>query len=128
MKLRPQISGDAFRIVAVVLNNGDCPAVDYLRELKTDIPAAHKKMHSTLYLHAAQGPIKNKKVSRPLRGKRYKDILEFKTPQGARLFYFYIPGGTTALTNGCNKTMPSEPCYERARRIKLQVEEELGLG
>ena len=112
----------------MVLDNGDCPAVDYLRELKADIPAAQKKMLGTLDLHAEHGPIRNIRVSSPLKGKRYKDLWEFKTQQGARLFYFYIPGGTTVLTNGCNKTMPSKPCYERARSIKHQIEEELGRG
>lgn len=128
MKFRTQREGQKFHIVALELDNGDCPAVEYLRSLKTLNPAAHKKMHSILKRHADAGPILNERISRPLEGHRYQGLLEFKTTQGARLFYFYIEGGVTVLTNGCDKTDPAKPSYELARSLKLELEEVLSHG
>jgi hypothetical protein len=118
MRFKIQMEGPRFRILALELNDGSCPAEDYLIGLETRSPASHKRMLSVLKHHADSGPIKNKKISRALEGERYQGLLEFKTPQGARLFYAYAPGGITVLLNGCDKASNMEPCYERARGYK----------
>lgn len=128
MRFKSQCSGTAFNVVALELDNGQCPAIEYLRQLKSNNVKAHKRLLAVLLTHANRGPIRNIKVSRPLKGDRYKDIYEFKTPHGARLFYFYMPERVTVLTNGCDKTDPPKPCYEKARAYKLQLEEEMRRG
>ena len=128
MKLRYQESGRKFEIVALELDNGRVPAIEYLRHLKADDQAAHRRLHTVMDMHKDDGPIYNERVSRGLEGDRYHGLYEFKTPQGARLFYFYLPGRVTVLTNGCDKTDPPQPCYEQARGYKLQVEQEIANG
>ena len=128
MKFRYQDSGRKFKMIALELDNGDVPAIEYLRNLKGRDEHAHKRLHNVMDLHKDEGPILNPRMSRALKGDRYRGLYEFKTQQGARLFYFYLAGGLTVLTNGCDKTDPPEPCYERARNYKLQVELEIANG
>lgn len=128
LKFKSQCSGPRFNVVALELDNGQCPAVEYLQQLESNNVQAHKRLLAVLDRHANHGPILNIKISRELKGDRYKHIYEFKTPQGARLFYFYMPGKVTVLTNGCNKGDPAKPSYEKARAFKLQLEKEMRRG
>ena len=128
MKFRPQAKGRAFSIYALELDNGDCPAFDYLEDLKAADPKSHKRIISVLDHHAEHGPIRNHHISHELQGERYKDVFEFKSRQGARLFYCYLKGWITVLLSGCDKTDSPIPCYEKARRLRNQLMKEADDG
>ena len=124
MKFVKQHQGQKFFVVTLQLNDGSCPATDYLEALKTADSKAHKRLTNVIELHANDGPIMNTEVSRPIKGKAYQGLYEFKTPQGARLYYFNWPGSYTVLTNGCNKGPDSEmrKCWNKAKSYKEQLE------
>ena len=68
MKFRVQDSGRKFKMIALELDNGDVPAIEYLRDLKGRDEHAHKRLLSVMDLHKDEGPILNTHVSRALKG------------------------------------------------------------
>ena len=95
------VEGERFRIEAIDLSDerpeAGCPARDFIDGLPEP---TRKRMVAILNRHASHGPILNQQVSRDLDD----GICEFKTPQGARVLWFY-PGGPrlTVLTHGFQK-------------------------
>jgi hypothetical protein len=75
-------------------------------------------MINVLRLHAEAGPIWNEQKSREL----WDSIYEFKTTQGARLLYFYAPGGMTILTHGFHKGGNLKVEVQRAKEMRATWE------
>lgn len=126
MRLQLHYRGRRFQIYALVLDNGSCPAVEYLEQLKRNNFASFKSLANIYKRHAENGPILNKEKSRDIKG--YKDILEFKSRQGDRLLYFYSKGQRTVLTNGFHKGTPAKAEYEKAEKIREQYIREVENG
>jgi len=126
MRLRLLQRGLIFSIFAVVLDDGTCLAEGFLEQVKQNDPASHKSLVNILTRHANHGPINNKKKSRVIGGR--ENLLEFKTTQGARLVYFYLPGGKTVLTHGFYKGAIASTEYDRAERIRDQYCREVENG
>lgn len=117
MKLRSLgKSGTFYGVYAIELNDGSCPAVEFLEQLKVDNIGSHKSMVNILARHANFGQIKNERKSKQVRPK----LLEFKTYQGGRLVYFYMPGNMTVLTLGFHKGDRASQFYNRAESIRDQ--------
>lgn len=115
MRRRLLIQGQRFRIHALVLANGDCPAESFIGQMSE---ASRKSMLNVLRQHAEAGPLKNEQKSRFLKN----DIYEFKSRQADRLLFFYPPGTRweTVITHGFHKGGPLNAEIERARRLRDQ--------
>jgi len=107
-----------FNIYAIVLDDDSCPADDFLKQLKHQDLASHKSLVNILTRHADHGEIRNKKKSRVIENRA--NLLEFKTHQGDRLVYFYLPGRMTVLTHGFHKGVPASSEYDRAEAMRDQ--------
>ena len=118
MLLRLLKRGSVFSIYAIVLNDDSCPADDFLKQLKHQDLASHKSLVNILTRHADHGEIRNKKKSRVIEDRA--NLLEFKTHQGDRLVYFYLPGRMTVLTHGFHKGVPASAEYDRAEAMRDQ--------
>ena len=116
MKLRELKHGTAFNNYAMVLDDGSCPAGDFLIYLKQQNLSSFNSLLNILLRHANNGVIKNKTKSRAIKGK--KNLWEFKSTQGDRLLYFYIKGGMTVLTHGFHKGVPAHIEYDRAENLR----------
>ncbi|OGO24799.1 MAG: hypothetical protein A2Z28_01550 [Chloroflexi bacterium RBG_16_51_9] len=116
MKIELQYRGQKFNIYAIINDDGRCPSIDFLEQVKQNDPASHKSLVNLYTRHADHGPIKNIRKSRLLRG----NLLEFKSRQGDRILYFYLPAGKTILTNGFHKGVPAETEYRKAERMREQ--------
>ncbi len=119
-----QYRGQRFTISAIVLDSGDCPAVEFLQQVKQDDLASYKSLAAILERHADCGQIWNKQKSRAVKG--HLKIFEFKSNQGDRLLYFFQAGHMTLLTNGFHKGDPEKAAYEKAERIREQYLKECG--
>jgi hypothetical protein len=126
MKLRLIYRGALSSINAIVLDNGDCPAQDFLNYLERNDIASHKSIKSILIKHAELGGIRNYHKSRVITGR--ENLLEFKTKRGDRLMYFYLPGHKTMLTHGFHKGAVESSEYDRAERIRNQYYREIENG
>ncbi|MBI4330443.1 MAG: type II toxin-antitoxin system RelE/ParE family toxin [Chloroflexi bacterium] len=126
MRLLTQYVGQRFTISAIVLDNGDCPAVDFLERVKRDDPPSYKSLAATMRRHAECGPIRNERKSRIIKG--HEKIFEFKSVHGDRLLYFFQAGRMTLLTNGFHKGDTVKAEYKRAERIRDQYLKEYGNG
>lgn len=126
MKLQLIYKGVKSGIYAIVLNNGNCPADEFLKQLERNDVASHKSMKSILILHAEHGGIMNYHKSRVIAGR--ENLLEFKTRNGDRLMYFYLPGRRTILTHGFHKGAVESSEYNRAERIRDQYCREVENG
>ena len=118
MILRLLKSGSVFNICAIVLDDDSCPADDFIKQLKHQDLASHKSLVNILTRHADHGEIRNKKKSRVIEDRA--NLLEFKTHQGDRLVYFYLPGRMTVLTHGFHKGVPASAEYDRAEAMRDQ--------
>jgi hypothetical protein len=118
MRIELLLTGQKFDIYAVVDNNGDCPCIDFLERLKQEDIASHKSLVSILSAHAQRGPLLNIQKSRPVEGK--DNLYEFKSRQGARLLYFFQPGGKTILTNGFKKGAAVKQEFDRSEKMRDQ--------
>lgn len=118
MELRLLKSGFNFNILAVVLNNGTCPAEEFLEQVKQNDLASHRSLVNILIWHANHGPIMNKRKSKVIEGR--ENLLEFKTRQGDRIVYFYLRGRRTVLTHGFHKGAAASAEYDRAETIRNQ--------
>ncbi|MDP2719346.1 MAG: type II toxin-antitoxin system RelE/ParE family toxin [Dehalococcoidia bacterium] len=116
MRLQLEYPGKKFDIYYIVLNNGSCPANDFLENVKQNRQDSHKSLIALLKRHADDGPIFNIKKSRPIEG--YQKLLEFKSRQGDRLIYFYLPDKKTVLIDGFHKGAVAETEYRKADTIK----------
>jgi len=103
----------------VVLADGTAPALEFLSQLKQRNLSAHKTMVRRYQRHADNGPTSNLEHSRPIKGR--KNLFEFKTKQGSRLLYFYMPGKATVLTNGFHKGDPPNPQFDKAEQLRDTV-------
>jgi hypothetical protein len=121
MKLRLLRTGKAYNIYAIVLDNGECPAEDFIRSVKLTNTASSKSLTNIFSRHAEHGQIWNPKKSKRVHTKS-GTILEFKTTQGDRILYFYDKGRKTILTHGFKKGYPPNPEYLRAQKIKEQYQ------
>ena len=122
MNIVLQYKGQRFLLFAIVCNDGSCPAVEFLDELKQNDLGSHKSIVNVYLRHANSGPIMNIEKSRPIKGR--DNLFEFKSKQGARILYFYLPGKKTVLTHGFYKGAPTEPEYDRAENMRDQYIEE----
>ena len=127
MKLKHQISGAVFQIVALELNNGQCPAIGYLTSLKSRSPSLHETMHARIKFRADHLLIANKNISRPLSGGRYNDLFRLVV-KGERLLYCFLPQGVVVLLNGYNKNDVEKSEWEKARKYNIDLREELRLN
>jgi hypothetical protein len=116
MRLRLVQNGSTLSIYAVVLDNGACPAEDYLERVRQRDRASHKSLVNLLTRHAEHGPMRNEKKSRAIKGK--ENLWEFKTRQGDRIPFFYLAGGKTVLTHGFHKGAPARTEYRKAEAIR----------
>jgi hypothetical protein len=126
MKLHLIYKGPLSRVLAVVFENGDCPADEFLKQLERNDVVSHKSMKSILIGHADNGEFRNKQKSRVIVGR--KNLLEFKTKHGDRLMYFYLPGHRTILTHGFHKGAVESSENNRAERIRDQYCREVENG
>ncbi len=126
MRLSLQYEGIAFSVYAIELDNGRCPAVDYLEQLKKRNPASHRSMVAVLMAHADHGPLLNRERSRKIVG--YVDLWEFKSRQGDRLVYFYLPGRRTVLACGFHKGAPADSEFVKALKMRQDLMREGGNG
>ena len=118
MKIELQYRGQKFNIYAIINDDGSIPAVEFLEQLKQSNPASHKSLVAVYKRHADHGQIKNTLKSRFIKGR--VNLLEFKSRQGDRILYFYLPNRKTVLTHGFHKGTPAEAEYRRAERIRDQ--------
>ncbi|NLL90331.1 MAG: hypothetical protein GX226_04420 [Dehalococcoidales bacterium] len=120
MKLSLQLTGNKFNIYAIIKDDGSIPVLDYLDQLKTNDPPSFKSLLNLLKMHADHGPIKNAFKSRPIKG--YNNLFEFKSKQGGRILYCYLPRGITVLIDGFPKGTPTKELFKNADEIKDQLE------
>jgi len=120
MKLRHQLSGAVFQIVALELDNGECPAIGYLTELKASDPKLHEAMPARIKFRASNLSITNKNISRPIQGARYNGMFRLKA-KGERLLYCYLPNRVVVLLSGYNKNDIQETEWERARGYVIDL-------
>ena len=118
--------GSKFNIYALVLDNGTCPAEDFLEQVKQRDPASLKSLINVLTRHAEYGEIRNERKSRVIKGRR--NLLEFKTNQGDRLLYFYLPDYKTVLTHGFHKGASESDEYDKAEAMRDQYRKEADNG
>ncbi len=123
MFLSVQYRGKKFEIAAVVLDDGTCPAANYLEHLRSYDRASWKSMVSVLRAHADFGPLFNPEKSRPIKG--HKGVFEFKSRQGDRVLYFYA-GRRTILAHGFRKGAPAENEFTKAARLMNDYFREAG--
>lgn len=126
MKLKLQYQGQKFGIYAIVLNNGICPAEEFIAEVSRKNPASNRSLADVVKRHADSGQIRNERKSRAIKGRQ--GLFEFKSRQGDRLLYFYLPGWKTVFTHGFHKGAPEKAEYSRAQTIKDQYLSEVGNG
>jgi hypothetical protein len=126
MILRHIKTGFVYNIYAVVLNNGDCPAEEFLKQLEQKDGASYKSLAHLILRHADYGPQRNKEKSKIVEGR--ENLLEFKTRNGDRLMYFYLPGHRTILTHGFHKGGVTSSEYDRAEKIRDQYCREVENG
>jgi hypothetical protein len=124
MELKILRTGKIYNIYAIILDNGECPAEDFIRSLKLTDPASSKSLTNILARHADHGQIWNRQKSKRVHTKS-GTTLEFKTKQGDRVLYFYDRGRKTILTHGFHKGCPPNPEYRRSQRIKEQYQREV---
>jgi hypothetical protein len=122
MILSLQYQGYRLNIYAIICDDGSCPAVDFLEQVKQNDPASHKSLVKIYTIHADHGPIRNIRKSRYVR----RNLFEFKSYQGDRIIYFYLPDGKTVLTHGFHKGTPAEVEYRKAEGIRDQYIREVG--
>ena len=126
MKLKLLKNGLIFNIYAIVLDNGDCLAEEFLEQLKTTNPSSHKSFVNILNRHADHGPLINERKSKVLKDR--KNLLEFKTHHGDRIMYFYLPDRKTLLTHGFHKGAPESQEYDKAESIRDRYCKEIKNG
>ena len=126
MTLSLQYRGQVFSIYAIVFDDESCPAIDFLKQVKQNNPASHKSLVNIYTRHAEHGQIRNIRKSKAVKG--HRNILEFKSEQGDRLLYFYLPDRKTVLTHGFHKYKgtPAKTEYNKAERMRNQYLEEVG--
>ena len=117
MGLKEEYRGAKKIIYSVVLNNGESPAVEFLRALKLRDLNSHKSMVIRYKRHGDNGPSGIKKHERHIRG----NLWEFKTYQGDRLMYFNHPNGGTVMTNGFHKGDPPEQQFDKAESLRNAI-------
>jgi len=115
-----------FSMYAVVLDNGTCPAEDFLEQVKQRDPASHKSLVNIIARHADYGQIRNKRKSRFIKDRG--GLLEFKTHQGDRLVYFYLPDRRTVLTHGFHKGAFASDEFDKAEAMRDQYRKEAENG
>ena len=116
MELKLLKKGIIFNIYAIVLNNGTCPAEKFLEYLRIEDQPSHKSFVNLLNRHADHGQLRNERKSKVLKDR--KNLLEFKTYQGDRIMYFYLPGNKTILTHGFHKGAPEAQEYKNAELMR----------
>jgi hypothetical protein len=126
MKIELQYRGQKFDIYAIVLNDGSCPAIEFLEQLKQNDIASHKSIINIFKRHAEAGPILNIIKSRQIGG--HPNLFEFKSKQGARLIYFYLPGRKTVMTHGFKKGARAEQEYDKAEKMRTEYLKEVNNG
>ena len=127
MKLRQQRAGTTFRIVVLELDNGKCPAIEYLRQLKQKDAGSHQSMHSRIKFRADNHPITNKKISRGITEKKYRGLLRLVAGR-ERLLYCFLAGGVVVLLNGYDKNDDAETAWDTALNYQNQLDKEIAEG
>jgi hypothetical protein len=126
MKIQLQHHGQKFDIFVIVLDDESRPAIDFLEQLKRDDFTSFKHLVRVYTTHAEIGPLIDPKKSRAIEG--WDDLYEFKSPQGARLLYFYLRDRKTVITHGFKKGAPAKNEFNRACRIRDQYLREVDNG
>jgi hypothetical protein len=126
MRIALQYQGQKFNIYAIVCDDESCPVISFLDYLRKTNTPSHRSLVSIYTRHADHGQLRNIRKSRPIKG--HKNLFEFKSTQGDRLLYFYLPDRKTVLTHGFHKGAPAKEEYDRAERMREQYREEVGDG
>ncbi len=126
MKIELLLRGQKFDIYGIRLNDGSYPVIVFLEQLKEKDIASHRSLVNVIQIHADYGPLLNETKSRPIEGR--DNLFEFKTKQGARVLYFYLPGRKTVLTHGFKKGAPGKQEYAKAEKIRDQYLKEINNG
>jgi hypothetical protein len=126
MRLKLLKTGKMSSIYAVVLDNGTCPAEGFLEQVRRRDLASHKSLINILTRHADHGVLRNKRKSKVIEGRA--NLLEFKTRQGDRLVYFYLPDRKTVLTHGFRKGASASSEFDKAEAMRDQYRREADNG
>lgn len=117
-KLIHAVPGGKIRVEAVVLDDGSCPAEEFLGQLG-EVDTAKMKALFDMFVRAYPSFLSDQKFKK-IEG---TDLYEFKCFQ-SRLPCFFSPGGRVLLTHGLNKKAdklrPSE--IKTAKQIKADFE------
>jgi hypothetical protein len=114
MNIVLQYAGKVFRVYSIVYEDGSCPVLSFLNQLKHSNNPSHKSLINVITRHADYGQLFNERKSRHIRGNLY----EFKSRQGDRLLYFYMPGEKTIITHGFHKGVPAEREFRQSEKIR----------
>ena len=113
MKLERVAEGDRFTVFALVLDNGSCPALEFLTEVEKSNTDSFDQLVAAIERHSNHGPLKSKRHSNALDDK----VFEFKCRGIERIAYFYTPGRVTILTHGFKKPKNYSSEIRRARAL-----------
>ena len=121
MPLREVRSGQRYRVLVYVRDNGTCPVAEYLDRL----PERQRKRIDGLLERAAEhGPPRNREQNAPLTG---EDFFEFKAYQ-IRVFWRYASDRRIVLFHGFTKKSGRTPRNEMTtgRQRWQETVDELG--
>jgi len=115
MNIVLQFKGSKFRIYSVILDNGSCPSIEFLEDLRKNRPKSYKSMVNLYIRHANYGEIRDKKKSRSIKG--FPGLYEYKTNQGDRLLYCYLVDWKIVLLCGFHKSNFFKNEYQKAKDL-----------
>ena len=122
-RLIHEVPNAKVRIEAVVLENGSCPAEEFLEELD-EVDTQKMKALFDLFIRSRPRPLSREKFKK-IEGT--DDLFEFKNFQ-IRMPCFFKPGGRLLLTHGLIKKGDklSTPEIDKAKKIKAILEKREG--
>jgi phage-related protein len=105
---------------------GSCALLEFLRKLESEGNPDSKRLLHLLSHTAEQGPPRNTRQCRALKGKRADGLWEFKAPGGARIIWFYDAQRIIICSHGFVKKKDKTPLEEidRAQSIKKRYFQE----
>jgi hypothetical protein len=112
----PSIAGAAREVVALGIHD-ERPGLDYLSELRRSNPKGHQILIGQIRLLCDVPDLRTKATFKLLDPNR--QLYEFKTRSGLRLYCFADGNALVILTNGGKKNTPREQNrdIEKARRL-----------
>lgn len=119
MKLILFHQGRKFAVWAITLNDGTCPAFEFLENLRRNNPASHKNIVATVTRHADTGQIMNERKSRAIEGRR--GLFEFKSRQGTGFFISICQAGKQLSPTGSTKARPQRLSTTGRKRLETSI-------